>query len=62
MQVIVFDRATGKVGATLGGHSKRVNAVAFAPKHPHVLVSGGQDKTTKIWRAPAGGAEQVRVE
>jgi pre-mRNA-processing factor 19 len=60
--VIVFNRETGKVGATLTGHSKRVNAVAFAPKHPHVLVSGGHDKTTKVWRASAGsGAESVQL-
>lgn len=62
-QVVLFDRDTGKVGKTLAGHSKRVNAVQFAPKHPHVLLSACADKTVKLWTAPAGtsGAEGVDV-
>jgi WD40 repeat protein len=54
-QVVVFDVAIGKVRAHLKGHDSSVEAVAFAPKG-YDLVSGGTDKTVRIWKAVTNAA------
>jgi RNA polymerase sigma factor (sigma-70 family) len=50
--VAVIDADTGKVRAQLKGHDGDVEAVMFAPKG-YDLVSGGTDKTVRIWKAIA---------
>lgn len=42
----------GREIASLEGHSKRVNAVAYIT--PEVLLSASADKTVKVWRGPGG--------
>ncbi|KAJ7071444.1 WD40-repeat-containing domain protein [Mycena amicta] len=49
--VQLYDRDTDKVLATLKGHTKKINHVAFRENdgEPTLLLSGGADKIAKIW-------------
>jgi len=55
--VRVYDEASKRLVSELqggdldetAGHSNRVFAVKFHPEEPHVLVSGGWDKTVQVW-------------
>ena len=66
--VVVYDRASDKVLATLRGHTKRVTSVAFsgvanpvlgadaeAAPAPTFLVSGSEDGTVRVWRLQESG-------
>jgi len=37
------------------GHTDKVYAVAWSPVDPHVLVSGGDDGTIRLWDVRRGG-------
>ncbi len=50
--ICVWDIAHRKEIARFAGHKGGVNALAFA-SDDSVLVSGGNDKTVKIWKLPA---------
>jgi pre-mRNA-processing factor 19 len=52
----VFDRAAGQTVATLKGHGKKVNQVAFIGSRAH-LASASSDKTVRIWKADNAGEE-----
>lgn len=45
----MWDLATLREKATLTGHSNSVRSVAISPGG--TIVSGGQDKTIKVWEA-----------
>mmetsp|Transcript_7522 Transcript_7522/g.10177 ORF Transcript_7522/g.10177 Transcript_7522/m.10177 type:complete len:507 (+) Transcript_7522:260-1780(+) len=58
-QVVLFDRAQGKITSTLSGHSKKVTAVQFLPKSPEMVLSASADKTARLWKTgPQGTASQ----
>ncbi|TFK57622.1 nuclear matrix protein NMP200 [Heliocybe sulcata] len=59
--VQLYDRTTDKVLATLKGHTKKVNHVAFREKdgEPTLLLSGGADKIAKIWSHDATSGEYL---
>lgn len=56
--VQLYDRSTDKVLASLKGHTKKVNHVAFRDRdgEPTLLLSAGSDKIAKIWSydSPSG--------
>ena len=47
----MWDRHYGVKLATLEGHKNVVNAVAFNPADPEMLVSASDDHTLGIWRS-----------
>ncbi|KAF0717685.1 Aste57867_2155 [Aphanomyces stellatus] len=47
----IFDITSGKIEATLHGHSKKVQKVLFHPT-ADVIFTGSADKTVKLWTAP----------
>ncbi|KAF7310559.1 hypothetical protein HMN09_00598700 [Mycena chlorophos] len=59
--VQLYDRDTDKVLATLKGHTKKVNHVAFreAEGEPTLLLSGGADKIAKIWAHDTASGEYI---
>ncbi|KAF7320174.1 hypothetical protein MKEN_00801900 [Mycena kentingensis (nom. inval.)] len=59
--VQLYDRDTDKVLATLKGHTKKVNHVAFREKdgEPTLLLSGGADKMAKIWSHDSASGEYI---
>lgn len=53
--ITVWDVETGKVAKTLPGHRRAtVNALAFSPAKPGLLVSGGTDDTVRLWDTSTG--------
>jgi WD40 repeat protein len=52
----VWDAATGKVLATLKGHTGTVNGVAFGPDGQSLLTVSA-DKTVRLWVAPKSPGE-----
>lgn len=50
----MFDRAAGRILASLEGHSKKVHSVRFVGSQS-LLASGSADKTLRLWRAASGG-------
>ncbi|KAF7306552.1 hypothetical protein MIND_00446500 [Mycena indigotica] len=59
--VQLYDRDTDKVLATLKGHTKKVNHVAFreADGEPTLVLSGGADKIAKIWAHDSASGEYI---
>ncbi|OTB02870.1 hypothetical protein M426DRAFT_61461 [Hypoxylon sp. CI-4A] len=48
--IVVFDIESRRVLHTIEGHDDDVNAVCFADKSsPHILYSGSDDTTIKVW-------------
>eukprot|EP00118_Oscarella_pearsei_P005162 m.23421 g.23421 ORF g.23421 m.23421 type:complete len:442 (+) comp28469_c0_seq1:89-1414(+) len=47
--VHIWHRQSGAKVATLSGHEDVVNAVAFNPINPHMLLSASDDHTLKVW-------------
>ncbi|GAA5933363.1 pre-mRNA-processing factor 19 [Sporobolomyces koalae] len=57
--VLLYDRTTSKILATLKGHTKKVTSVAASPTLteeglPSFVVAGSLDKSVRVW-APSGG-------
>ncbi|KAJ7139724.1 WD40-repeat-containing domain protein [Mycena epipterygia] len=59
--VQLYDRSTDKVLATLKGHTKKVNHVAFRERDGEstLLLSGGTDKIAKIWSHDSASGEYI---
>jgi pre-mRNA-processing factor 19 len=59
--VQLYDRNTDKVLASLKGHTKKVNHVAFRERDgdPTLLLSAGADKIAKIWSHDASSGEYI---
>ena len=59
--VQLYDRSSDKVLATLKGHTKKVNHVAFreAEGETTLLLSGGADKVVKGWSLDAASGEYI---
>ena len=45
----IWHRQSGAKAATLKGHDDVVNAVAFNPVNPSMLLSVSDDHTLKVW-------------
>ncbi|GAA5960774.1 hypothetical protein JCM3765_000812 [Sporobolomyces pararoseus] len=57
--VLLYDRTTSKILATLKGHTKKVTSVAVSSSLteeglPSFVVAGSLDKSVRVW-APSGG-------
>ncbi|KAG9314622.1 nuclear matrix protein [Chiua virens] len=59
--VQLYDRSTDKVLASLKGHTKKVNHVAFRERDgdPTLLFSAGADKIAKIWSHDSTSGEYL---
>ncbi|RDB28959.1 Pre-mRNA-processing factor 19 [Hypsizygus marmoreus] len=59
--VQLYDRSTDKVLATLKGHTKKVNHVAFREQEGEstLLISASADKIAKIWSYDAASQEYI---
>lgn len=59
--VQVYDRSTDKVLASLKGHSKKVNHVAFRERESDatLVISAGADKIVKIWAHDSASGEYI---
>jgi pre-mRNA-processing factor 19 len=59
--VQLYDRSTDKVLASLKGHQKKVNHVAFRERDGDatLLISAGADKIAKIWSLDATSNEYI---
>ena len=59
--VQLYDRSTDKVLASLRGHTKKVNQVAFREKadEPTIVLSAGADKVAKVWAHDSASGEYI---
>ncbi|RXW18917.1 hypothetical protein EST38_g6935 [Candolleomyces aberdarensis] len=59
--VQLYDRGTDKVLASLRGHSKKVNHVAFREKEGEttLILSAGADKVAKVWGHDSASGEYI---
>lgn len=59
--VQLYDRESDKVLASLKGHTKKINQVAFREKEgePTLLLSAGADKIAKVWSYDEPSSEYV---
>src|SRR5262249_56405775 len=56
--VVVWDTQTQELAHELTGHDGAVTAVAYSPDG-RWLVSGGDDRTLRVWDAATGAAAAV---
>ncbi|NXM65557.1 PRP19 factor, partial [Serilophus lunatus] len=56
--VIVFDKSSEQILATLKGHSKKVTSVVFHPSQ-ELVFSASPDATIRIWSVPNASCVQV---
>ncbi|KAG6919599.1 hypothetical protein DXG01_004263 [Tephrocybe rancida] len=59
--VQLYDRDTDKVLASLKGHTKKINHVAFREQEANstLLISASADKTSKIWSLDSASQEYI---
>lgn len=57
----IFRVTDGSLVFTLSGHSNATRSVAFSPNGT-LLVSGGDDKTVKLWRVSDGALQRTLSE
>jgi pre-mRNA-processing factor 19 len=59
--VQIYDRSTDKVLASLKGHTKKINHVAFREREgePTLIISAGADKIAKIWAHDTASQEYI---
>ncbi|KAG6814033.1 hypothetical protein H0H92_003883 [Tricholoma furcatifolium] len=59
--VQLYDRDTDKVLASLKGHTKKINHVAFREQEGNstLLISASADKTSKIWSLDSASQEYI---
>ncbi|KAJ9466188.1 putative WD repeat-containing protein [Diplonema papillatum] len=48
-KVVILHRQSGQLLASLPGHLKSVNCVAWNPQYPGLLASCSDDKTVRLW-------------
>ncbi|MFA6074473.1 MAG: RING finger protein [Negativicutes bacterium] len=58
-EIKIFDADSGETVKTLIGHSDLVRSVAFSEDGKR-LVSGGDDKTVKIWNLATGSSKNLK--
>lgn len=59
-QVFLWDVSSGAILRKFTGHDFRINAVQFAAEE-QLLISGGDDKTLKIWDMRSQGSREIQV-
>ncbi|XP_011817912.1 PREDICTED: pre-mRNA-processing factor 19-like, partial [Colobus angolensis palliatus] len=56
--VVVFDKSSEQILATLKGHTKKVTSVVFHPSQD-LVFSASPDATIRIWSVPSASCVQV---
>ncbi|XP_008157811.1 pre-mRNA-processing factor 19 [Eptesicus fuscus] len=56
--VVVFDKSSEQILATLKGHTKKVTSVVFHPSQ-ELVFSASPDATIRIWSVPSSSCVQV---
>jgi len=59
-EVAVWDLERGRLLVRFSGHSLPVDSIAFSPDAQH-LLSGGTDKTARLWRLPESARLQPKA-
>jgi len=58
--VYIWHKDTGNLLEVLAGHSGTVNAVSWNPVYHHLLASGSDDRSIRVWISQAASTPQVQ--